>query len=44
MSVDKHGAKAARDAVLAEAKQGSDPVHGKFKYLPRHKYLPSYPS
>jgi hypothetical protein len=44
MSVDKQGAKAARDAVVAEAKLGSDPVHGKYKYLPRNKYLPSYPS
>ena len=44
MSVDKQGAKKARDAVLADARQGSDPVHGKFKYLPRNKYLPSYPS
>ena len=43
MSVDQQGAKQARDAVLAEARQGSDPVHGKFKYLPRSKYLPSYP-
>jgi subtilisin family serine protease len=43
MSFDKLGAKAARNAVLADARQGSDPVHGKFRYLPRSAYLPSYP-
>jgi subtilisin family serine protease len=43
MSVDKQGARAAKRAVLAYALTGSDPVHGKFKYLPRSSYLPSYP-
>jgi subtilisin family serine protease len=43
MSFDKKGARAAKNAVIADARQGSDPVHGKFRYLPRPAYLPAYP-
>ena len=42
MSVDQQGAKAGARRGLAEARQGSDPVHGKFRYLRRTMYLPSY--
>jgi subtilisin family serine protease len=43
MSVDQQGAKAARDAVLADSLTRTEAPYGKYQYLRRTKYLPAYP-